>query len=229
METSLLLATPDVEAIFSEFVARAIQEDMQSNGASPSPRAGANSVAASAETEIVIPLVSRKQPRPFDASTITSFDEVGVGSDSRPSPGQHTQRVQASKLVPDVAQVKAPEPPVPERSVDGQIPPRELDRMMSDMEVLLRYSHREDVGRQLDELLARYPSDLLLLRRVAEFHVRTGSTSLATNSLFRLAAGLFKRGNIMGTRQALDQVLILDPNNEQATRLLGLLEQRAVT
>lgn len=144
-----------------------------------------------------------------------------------PSPaGPHTQKNEAQRLVPDVASVRPSEPPTRERSEDGQIPPRELERMMGDMQVLLRYTHDEEVARRLQELRRRYPNDLLLLRRIAEFHLEAGSTDLAKEALFQLASGLFRRKNVTGMRAALEQVLVLSPGDPRATKLVQLLDQR---
>ncbi|MFT5358468.1 MAG: hypothetical protein ACI9KE_005706, partial [Polyangiales bacterium] len=129
-----------------------------------------------------------------------------------PAPaGPHTHKNEAQRLVPDVASVRPSEPPTRERSEDGQIPPRELERMMGDMQVLLRYTHDEEVARRLQELRRRYPNDLLLLRRIAEFHLEAGSRDLAKDALFQLASGLFRRKNVTGMRAALEQVLVLSP------------------
>ncbi|MFK7998918.1 MAG: hypothetical protein AB8H86_04950 [Polyangiales bacterium] len=144
-----------------------------------------------------------------------------------PAPaGPHTQKNEAQRLVPDVASVRPSEPPTRERSEDGQIPPRELERMMGDMQVLLRYTHDEEVARRLQELRRRYPNDLLLLRRIAEFHLEAGSTDLAKEALFQLASGLFRRKNVTGMRAALEQVLVLSPGDPRATKLVQLLDQR---
>ncbi|MEM9067486.1 MAG: tetratricopeptide repeat protein [Myxococcota bacterium] len=129
-------------------------------------------------------------------------------------------------LVPDVASIAPPPPPVPEGSEHGEIPPRELERTMQDMSVLLRYGHMDEVAQRLDELHARYPDDLLLLRRIAEFHLQTGSAEAAKDCLFRLARRLFERRNVDGMRAALQQILVLEPRNPQAHRLLSLLDRR---
>lgn len=140
--------------------------------------------------------------------------------------GPHTQKNEAQRLVPDVASVRPSEPPARERSEDGQIPARELERMMGDMQVLLRYTHDEEVARRLQELRRRYPNDLLLLRRIAEFHLEAGSVDLAKEALFQLAAGLFRRKNVTGMRAALEQVLVLTPGDQRAIKLVELLDQR---
>ena len=56
-----------------------------------------------------------------------------------------------------------------EGSVDGQIPAGELDGVLSDMSVLIRYGHRDQVRHRLEELVREYPEDVLLLQRVVEF------------------------------------------------------------
>ena len=133
---------------------------------------------------------------------------------------------EADRVVPDVARI-APRPdPAREASVDGQVPAGELDRLLSDMTVLLRYGHREQVRAGLDGLLKRYPEDLLLHRRIAEFHVETGDAGQAVQCLFVMATRLFERRNVTGMRRALEQVRVLEPDNPRAARLLGLLDQR---
>ena len=163
---------------------------------------------------------------PFDPD---SFEKPLPGSraaDDVPDPGFHTQKNEAVRVVPDVASVKPPAPPVRERSEDGQIPARELERAMEDMGVLLRYGHDEEVAKRLFDLRRQYPRDLLLLRRVAEFHLESGSKDLARETLFDLASALFKRRNVTGMKAALEQILVLFPNDARAHKLVGLLEQR---
>jgi hypothetical protein len=142
------------------------------------------------------------------------------------TPGERTQKVEAALVVPDVRSIRPPEPPVPERVEDGQMPAGELDRQLTDMAVLLRYGHHDDVGRRLEALLREYPEDLLLLKRVARFHLETENPHLAKECLFQLASVLFERRNVVGMRQALEQVLVMDPSNKRANKLLGLLEAR---
>ncbi|MBX7196896.1 MAG: hypothetical protein K1X94_32905, partial [Sandaracinaceae bacterium] len=142
------------------------------------------------------------------------------------APSEITQRREALRLVPDVAHVAVAAPPPSERSEDGLIPSGLLDRKLTDMAVLLRYGHEQQVRHELEQLRVRYPQDLLLARRIAEFYLTNERPVLALEQLFSLATGLFERRNVEGMRQALEQVLVIDPQNERATRLLGLLEQR---
>jgi hypothetical protein len=142
------------------------------------------------------------------------------------APSETTQRREALKLVPDVAQVPVAVPPPSERSEDGLIPSGLLDRKLGDMAVLLRYGHEPQVRQELEQLRVRYPQDLLLARRIAEFYLANERPTLALEQLFSLAMGLFERRNVEGMKQALEQVLVIDPRNERASRLLGLLEQR---
>lgn len=149
--------------------------------------------------------------------------------DSVVSPrGLHTQRLEAMKVVPDVeaAATKREDTYVGEGVEDGLMPTRQLDQILSDMAVLLRYGHAGQVRDRLEQLRRTYPEDLLLLRRIAEFHVEHEQYDAALETLFALAGGLFERRNVEGMRQALEQVLVLDPGNSRAIRLLGLLEQR---
>lgn len=136
---------------------------------------------------------------------------------------------EAAKVVPDVASVAPPPPPVPEKSEDGHMPAGELERILTDMTVLRRYDRGGLVRQRLEELVARYPEDLLLLRRIAEFHLENDDPQGAIDMLFLLAGRLFERRNVLGMRQALEQVLVLDPKHKRAYKLLGLLEQRPDT
>ena len=142
------------------------------------------------------------------------------------APSETTQRREALKLVPDVASVPPPPIPPSEGSEDGLIPSGELDRKLNDMAVLLRYGHDAQVRGELEALRTAYPSDLLLLRRIAEFYVAYEQRVPALDALFTLASGLFERRNVEGMRQALEQVRVLDPQNGRALRLLLLLDQR---
>lgn len=141
--------------------------------------------------------------------------------------GAHTQRIEARLVVPDVEAARKKDTQLPGEGVeDGQMPTRQLDQLLSDMAVLLRYGHAGQVRGRLEDLRRTYPEDLLLLRRIAEFHVEHEQREAALETLFALAGGLFERRNVEGMRQALEQVLVLDPGNGRAFRLLGLLEQR---
>jgi len=144
-----------------------------------------------------------------------------------PSPrGLTTQRRESREVVPDVARVAPPARPAAERGEDGEMPPRELERVLSDMAALLRWGHAAQVRDELARLRARHPDDLLLARRVAEFHLEAGQHDAAMEVLFALAGQLFARRNVEGMRAALEQVRVLDPHNERAARLLALLARR---
>lgn len=164
-------------------------------------------------------------PRIDDASAAAELESPAWQSVVR-TPSHTTQRREALLVVPEVAKVETPELPTPEGSEDGMMPGGELDRKLGDLAVLLRYGHEGQVGAEIDALQAQYPRDLLMLRRIAEFWVATGHHEHARELLFSLATGLFERRNVEGMRQALEQVLVLDPGNERATRLIALLEQR---
>ncbi|MDQ3033700.1 MAG: hypothetical protein M3Y87_14885 [Myxococcota bacterium] len=143
-----------------------------------------------------------------------------------PRPSEDTQRREARRIVPDVASVPPPAELPQEGSEDGQIPSAELDRKLADMEVLLRYGHDAQVEGELVALRSAYPGDLLLVRRIAELYIALSLAEPALEALFALATGLFERRNVEGMRQTLEQVLVLDPDNGRAKRLLSLLEQR---
>jgi hypothetical protein len=168
-------------------------------------------------------LLTRKKTLPGHAALIEHGDWESVVSVK----GTDTQKLEALRVVPNVQAAKKREQTyVGEGVEDGQIPTRQLDQLLSDMAVLLRYGHAPQVRERLDKLRHTYPEDLLLLRRIAEFHVEHDQRDAALDALFALAAGLFERRNVEGMRQALEQVLVLDPENQRAYRLLGLLEQR---
>ena len=159
------------------------------------------------------------------ASPETAADVLAWESLVRP-PSEMTQRREAKKLVPDMVNVHVPEEPPHERSEDGLTPSGELDRILTDMAVLLRYGHESQVRRSLEVLRLKYPEDLILTRRSAEFYVANTRPDLAVEQLFTLVTALFERRNVEGMRQALEQVLVIDPTNERARRLVTLLEQR---
>lgn len=146
-----------------------------------------------------------------------------------PLRGDDTLKTEAVAAVPEVASVLAPAPPPAERSEDGHAPAHELDRVMNEMKVLLDYGHRQQVRTKIQDFCRRYPEDLLLLRRVAEFYLENNDRSAAMETLFLLASRLFERRNVEGMRRALEQVLVLDPTNKRAFRLLGLLDERPST
>lgn len=195
---------------------------------SPFPRPSSRPPAADPRSE--------RAPMAVEAPPIVSLNDGGedVKSSTAASdwksvvrvPSEATQRREALRLVPDVAHVPVEAPPAAERSEDGMVPSGLLDRTLSDMAVLLRYGHEAQVRQELDALRARYPQDLLLARRIAEFYVANGRAALALEQLFALATALFERRNIEGMRQALEQVLVIEPSNERALRLLALLDRR---
>jgi hypothetical protein len=139
------------------------------------------------------------------------------------------QRIEADLAVPDVGRITPPPMPLPEGCEDGLIPAGELDRVLSDMTVLVRYGHHTQVREHLDGLTRAYPEDVLLLRRIVEFHVENNDRMGAIDTLFTLAGRLFERRNTVGMRQALEQVLVIEPDNRRAYKLLGLLEKRPIT
>ncbi|MBX3274478.1 MAG: hypothetical protein KF729_29705 [Sandaracinaceae bacterium] len=168
--------------------------------------------------------------RPPESGELPLEDRASPSWQSVVAPrGRHTQQLEARRLVPDVESVhqKQDGPPSGETGEDGQIPTRELDHLLSDMAVLLRYGHAGQVRDRLDALRRAYPEDLLLLRRIAELYLEHGVRDAALDALFALARGLFERRNVEGMRQALEQILVLDASNARARRLLGLLEARA--
>ncbi|GAB4212203.1 MAG: hypothetical protein OHK0013_34710 [Sandaracinaceae bacterium] len=170
------------------------------------------------------PIAPPQSPRP--ASRPPAAKEAEPWESVVRAPSETTQKREALRLVPDVAQVEIPAPPPHERSEDGLIPSGVLDRTLSDMAVLLRYGHEAQVRKELEQLRSRYAQDLLLARRIAEFYLANHRPALALEQLFSLASGLFERRNVEGMRQALEQVLVIDPRNERASRLLSLLDQR---
>jgi hypothetical protein len=161
-----------------------------------------------------------------DPAAALSTDTVVEALRGARGPSPSTQRLEAAKLVPRVDEVPRPEAPPHERSEDGLAPSGELDRILTDMAVLLRYGHEAQVRRCLDALRTKYPQDLILTRRFAEFYVANARPDLAVEQLFTLASALFERRNVEGMRQALEQVLRIDANNDRARRLMTLLEQR---
>ncbi|MBO6936754.1 MAG: hypothetical protein JJ863_17420 [Deltaproteobacteria bacterium] len=230
--TERFLRPRDVEAIFASFVRNANALGKQARTARATFDAGAASFDAEVHT---VPETSR----PFDLSETVPLDapdteEHSTGRLEResweslvPPPGDDTARHEAVKLVPDVSSVRPPEPSPKEASEDGEMPPRELERLMDDMAVLIRYGHGDEVAARFEQLQREYPRDLLLLRRIAEFHLEQGQEEPAVDCLFRLARQLFERRNVVGMRAALEQILVLRPDEPRAHKLLALLERRS--
>jgi hypothetical protein len=238
--TDRFRARPDAEAIFTEFVANAnTVARSERTLRAPRPR---SAIDASAEIPIVaeapaVVLLTKKkdrseppppaahaEPEPLGAPT----PAIGVAPIVKLRDGT-TARFETERVVPDVKSVTPPPPPLPEKSEDGQIPAGELDRTLTDMTALMRWGHVAQVEAELDVLLQRYPADLLLLRRITEFHIETQQKDAALECLFKLSTRLFERRNVIGMRAALEQVLVLDPGNKRAYKLLGLLEARPAT
>ncbi len=180
------------------------------------------------ETPALTEEAARQVVETFESGRSVSVGRVVKMAEPAPVNTQ-SEEAEAAQVVPDVAKVTPPPPPVPERSEDGQMPAGALDRILTDMTTLLRYGHRPQVRLGLEELVRRYPEDLLLLRRIAEFHLQNDEREGAIEMLFLLAARLFERRNVTGMRQALEQVLVLDPKHRRAYKLLGLLEVRPDT
>jgi hypothetical protein len=209
-------------AIFDTFVERANRDWVAS------VEAVLSSSEADAEdlTTVRAPVVLLTQkktsppPAPKPASSESEWKSVVEPR------SETTQRREAARLVPRVAEIAAAPPPLREGSEDGLMPSGELDRKLSDMDVLLRYGHAGQVQATLEQLRQQYPGDLLLLRRIAELYVTHSMRAPALDALFTLASGLFERRNVEGMRQALQQVWQLDPGNARAKRLLALLEQK---
>ncbi len=171
--------------------------------------------------DVPLPLSQPRRSRPPPA-----IPDDGEWASVVPPPSEATQRREAHKLVPDLATKKDKPKPAREASEDGLIPSGELDRKLSDMAVLLRYGHEEQVARELEGLRRSYPQDLLLLRSIGEFWADNARKERALETLFALASGLFERRNVEGMRQALEQAKRLDPESERASRLLSLLDAR---
>lgn len=218
---------PTAEHIFAEFVrnANAISSLEKTTRMSSEPVDDDDDLddGPSENTGRVLLLTARKTPTPAPKSPAKPDSVASVVR----LPSADTQRREAALVVPEVANISSPPAPVREKSEDGQMPAGALDRILNDMQVLLRYSNEHQVRTRLDTLCKDYPDDLLLLRRIAEFHLETKQRDAAMETLFTLAARLFERRNVEGMRKALEQVLVLDPENRRAFKLLGLLEQRA--
>lgn len=229
-QTERFLAFEDVETLFDEFVRNA-----NTVGAGPrTQRAHVPDLRRAGHEAAELPdppsgqvLLLTQRKRPEDSTRRPEPGSVADVVALRPEgPGPDTQRIEAERVVPRVAEVGAPAPTAREKCEDGIMPPRQLEELFAEMTVLAKYGHEGDVRRELDRLSQRYPGDLLLLRRVSEFHLRRGDQERAMETLFQLAARLFERRNVLGMRSALEQVLELDPKNKRAYKLLGLLDAR---
>jgi hypothetical protein len=249
MTPSVKQPPDDPEAIFARFV-----QNANAHAADPvTQRSAAPSPPSEVVTDRVVLLTKRKKvavdlsaddtqetPPLTDeaarrviqtldtAKTTAKLGRMVSLRDSEPVNAQ-SDETEAAQVVPDVARISRPPEPVPEGSEDGQMPAAELERQIYDMQVLLRYGHENEVRQRLEELVRRYPEDLLLLRRIAELHLENDERAAAIEMLFLLAGRLFERRNVSGMRQALEQVLVLDPTHRRAYKLLGLLEQRPDT
>jgi len=229
--TERLLRPRDVEAIFAAFVRNANALGTQARTARASFEAAAATPQADVQT--------METARPFDLSETVPIEPPETEEQSTgqlhaeswetlvPPPGDDTAQHEAVRVVPDVASVRPPEPAPKEASEDGEIPPRELERLMDDMAVLIRYGHADEVVGRFEQLQREYPRDLLLLRRIAEFYLEQGQEEPAIECLFRLARQLFERRNVVGMRAALEQILVLSPDEPRAHKLLALLERRS--
>lgn len=183
-----------------------------------------------ADEILASPRVRRPRPLAAPAQRHEGADDArqptGEWRSVVPARSVATQRREAARIVPDVASVPPPARHPQEGSEDGQMPSGELDRKLGDMDVLLRYGHDAQVEAELHGLRSTYPGDLLLLRRIAELYVARSLREPAKEALFALATGLFERRNVEGMRQALEQVLVLEPENHRALRLVALLDKR---
>ena len=223
--TERFLRPRDVEAIFAAFVQNA-------------NALGEQARTARATFDVEGP-GHPETSRPFDLSATVPLDAPDTEQPSTgrlegesweslvAPPGDDTAKHEAVKVVPNVSNVRPPKPGPKEASEDGEMPPRELERLMDDMAVLIRYGHGDEVIARFEQLQREYPRDLLLLRRIAEFHLEQGQEEPAVECLFRLARQLFERRNVVGMRAALEQVLVLRPDEPRAHKLLALLERRS--
>ncbi|MDW8363458.1 MAG: hypothetical protein RMK74_13745 [Myxococcales bacterium] len=226
-ETDRYVARLDPEEIFEQFVRNAMlvaRDARTQRVAMPRPPIDVSAELPAVDAVSAVLLTRRKDTSEPPAATRPPSDP----DEPRPLPLRDgtTARREALQVVPDVRAVQPPPPPVPEKSEDGQMPAGELDRVLADMAALVRWGHVSQVESQLDALLQRYPSDLLLLRRITEFYIETQQRDAALECLFRLSSRLFERRNVIGMRAALEQVLVLDPDNPRAHRLLTLLQSR---
>ncbi|MEZ4250927.1 MAG: hypothetical protein R3B99_22115 [Polyangiales bacterium] len=146
--TERLLATPDPERVFRAFVEGALALGRQSRTA----RVDSDEIARA-----------------------ESSDETRVASEPpRRTPGSTTQRLEAIELVPDVAAIRPPEAPVRERSEDGQIPARSSKGASATWVSCFATATSRRSQSGSTSSLASCPQDLLLLRRIAEFHLEHG-------------------------------------------------------
>lgn len=155
---------------------------------------------------------------------LSPFDSSAAPTVSRPS--QPDARV--LELLSRTERSEDVGPPV-ERTEAGRMPPGRLEQAFVRMTALLREGRFDEVRSRLDDVVQRYPGDLLLVRQVAEFHIETGDKIGALSALFTLARRLFEQKSFEEMRRVLEKVLVLDPTSERAFRLLGLLDNRPET
>lgn len=152
------------------------------------------------------------------------------------SPVRESMRVPAGtsgsasvSFVPDVRSVVPMPMPVAEGSEDGLAPSGELERWLSDCDVLFRYGHLGQVEDILDKLVCAYPEDLLLLRRVVEFWLRRERKEEALKRLIELSRRLFEGRHLDAMHEALEQARLLAPENPRVIKLLELLGHRSAS
>ena len=219
LQSEQFLARPDVESLFGAFVERSNAIALHLRTTRNASKEELLSEDRQAERAEAPPSPHRNAVSSLRALELSASDII---IESAPD---------ADELVPDVLAVRRALP-APSQGLgregqeNGQIPARELERFIGDMQVLLRYRHYADVTERLEELHARYPRDLLLLRRITEFHLEADNTEQAIQCLFKLASLLFERQHLAGMRVALGQILVLDADNTRATKLLSLLRER---
>lgn len=206
---------PDVEAIFQAFVRNANAYGQQGKTREGAP--GQQAQLAREKLEVALDLTSLDSA----SQPLSVAGEMMHSEELREALSMMSMEVSLPGADIDLSQKRGSvPPPAPEERIEE----RELELTLEDMGVLLRYGNQTEVGERLEELLRKYPADLVLLRRIAGFHLEHRNVDAARETLFVLATRLYQRNNLPAMRAALQQVLDLAPGDQRVQRLLELID-----
>ena len=206
---------PDVEAIFQAFVRTANAYGNQAKTTDGAP--GQQARLAREKLEVALDLSTLDS----GSAALQMGGDMMHSEELREALSMMSMEVSLPGAELDLSAGRGSAPPP---AADEQIGERELEQTLEDMGVLLRYGHQAEVGERLEELLRKYPADLVLLRRIAGFHLEHRNVEFARETLFVLATRLYQRNNLTGMRAALQQVLDLAPGDQRVERLLELID-----
>lgn len=218
------MKSPEVEELFAQFVRKALASDQVGSSSAVSedrwsqPHEAPELTAPDAGEDVHL-LTKRKSDRPLaGASGSPKNDRLSTPLEDATHQDEPGHRY---------ADSEAPEEdPLSIPSRRDHIPVRELERAIAEMAQLIHFGHLSDVREQTDALIADYPNDLLLLRRVSELFLEMNEVDSAVDSLLRIVAVLFAQRHYAAMREVLLQILDLHPSHAKASKLLELVEAR---